>query len=192
MPQPLLERPGILTLLITAQGISTSFFLWDVIEDSLAQGAASWADLHIGVEVAAVLAMLTGIVVEVRVLARLLRRQAHLERQVSLAARALHDVINERFSDWSLTAAEQDVAHFTVKGLSISEIARLRGSADGTVKSQLNAIYRKAGVSNRGELLSLLIEEIMDQGTPADPGGAAASARMAKPAGSAALEKAGQ
>ena len=30
------------------------------------------------------------------------------------------------------------------------------------MKSQLNAIYRKAGVGNRGELLSLLIEDILD------------------------------
>jgi len=42
----------------------------------------------------------------------------------------------------------------------------MRGSAEGTVKSQLNAIYRKAGVGNRGELLSLLIEELMDRRAP--------------------------
>ena len=91
-----------------------------------------------------------------------LQRKAHLERQVSLAARAFHDVIEERFTAWSLTAAERDVAHFTVKGLSITDIAGLRGSAEGTVKSQLNAIYRKAGVGNRGEFLSLLIEDLVD------------------------------
>ena len=42
-----------------------------------------------------------------------------------------------------------------------AQIAELRGSAQGTVKSQLNAIYRKAGVSGRTALLALLIEDLM-------------------------------
>jgi DNA-binding CsgD family transcriptional regulator len=111
------------------------------------------------------------------VLLRLLARKAHLERQVSMAASALHDVIDAHFRDWGLTASEADVAWFTVKGLSIADIARLRGSAEGTVKSHLNAIYRKAGVANRGELLSLLIEDLMED--PAEPPAPQAAARSA-------------
>ena len=41
------------------------------------------------------------------------------------------------------------MAWFTIKGLSIAEIARLRGTSEGTVKAHSNAIYRKAGVSGR-------------------------------------------
>jgi len=157
MRQPLSERPEAITALIAAQTLCAAFFLWDVAGDIM----TGFRDMHLTVEAAAVLAMFAGIAFEVRILMRLLQRKAHLERQVSLAARAFHDVIEERFSDWALTAAERDVAHFTVKGQSIADIARLRGSAEGTVKSQLNAIYRKADVGNRGELLSLLIEDVM-------------------------------
>jgi DNA-binding CsgD family transcriptional regulator len=53
------------------------------------------------------------------------------------------------------------VAAFTIKGFTIAEIAALRGSAEGTVKTHLNAIYRKAGVQGRGQLVSLLIEELL-------------------------------
>jgi DNA-binding CsgD family transcriptional regulator len=126
---------------------------------------------------AAIRTMLEAEGYEVRVLLRLLARKAHLERQVSMAASALHDVIDAHFRDWGLTASEADVAWFTVKGLSIADIARLRGSAEGTVKSQLNAIYRKAGVANRGELLSLLIEDLMED--PAEPPAPQAAARSA-------------
>ena len=65
------------------------------------------------------------------------------------------------FDSWGLTPSERDVALFVIKGLPIAEIARLRGSAEGTVKSQLNAVYRKSGVSGRGALLGLLIDDLV-------------------------------
>lgn len=69
-------------------------------------------------------------------------------------------MIEGYYRDWGLTASEQDVAGFTIKGYSIAEIATLRGSAPGTVKTHLNAIYRKAGVAGRGQLVSLLVEDL--------------------------------
>ncbi|HLS58150.1 MAG TPA: helix-turn-helix transcriptional regulator, partial [Paracoccaceae bacterium] len=65
-----------------------------------------------------------------------------------------------------LTPSERDVAWFTLKGLSIAEIARMRQTSEGTVKAQSNAIYRKAGVSGRAQLLSLFIEDLIDEAPP--------------------------
>jgi DNA-binding NarL/FixJ family response regulator len=62
-----------------------------------------------------------------------------------------------------LTPSEADVANFLVKGLGIAEIAQMRGSAEGTIKSHLNSIYRKSGTHNRGEVLSLIIDSLMDR-----------------------------
>lgn len=53
-----------------------------------------------------------------------------------------------------------------VKGLNTSEIAAMRGSAEGTVKAQLNAIYRKSDTRNRAEMLSALIDTMMGQSEP--------------------------
>ncbi len=53
------------------------------------------------------------------------------------------------------------MALFSIKGMSLAEIAELRNTSDGTVKAQSNAIYRKAGVSGRPQLLSLFIEDLM-------------------------------
>ena len=39
----------------------------------------------------------------------------------------------------------------------------MRGSAEGTVKAHLNAIYRKAGVQGRGALLSMLVKDLMQE-----------------------------
>ncbi len=49
----------------------------------------------------------------------------------------------------------------SIKGLSTADIANLRNTSEGTVKAQTNAIYRKAGVSGRPQLLSLFIDELM-------------------------------
>lgn len=166
MKQPLLERPGVVVALIAGQALCSAVFVIDVVQDARGAAAGPLA-LYLRIETAAAIALIAAIAFEVRVLSRLLQRKAHLERQMTLAARAFHDVIEARFDAWALTAAERDVGHFTVKGLSITEIAELRHSATGTVKSQLNAIYRKAGVGNRGELLSLLIEDLIDPETSA-------------------------
>jgi len=47
----------------------------------------------------------------------------------------------------------------------LQEIARLRDTSEGTVKAQSNAIYRKAGVSGRYQLLSLFVDELMIEAT---------------------------
>ncbi|QEE35764.1 helix-turn-helix transcriptional regulator [Octadecabacter sp. SW4] len=155
-----MEKPFALLLLIAAQVVTAGFFLWDVISDGLSLGRWALSDWHFVVEAVAAIALILAVIIEARYLVALLRRKSHLERQVSVAASAFHDVIEAQFAAWSLTPSEADVAHFTVKGFSIGEIAQYRGSAEGTIKSHLNAIYRKAGVANRGELLSLLIEDL--------------------------------
>ena len=53
------------------------------------------------------------------------------------------------------------MALFALKGFTIAEIAQLRETSEGTVKAQTNAIYRKAGVSGRPQLLGLFVEDLM-------------------------------
>ena len=72
-------------------------------------------------------------------------------------------MIESHFDDWTLTASERDVAGLMVKGLSIAEIAQVRGSAEGTVKAHLNAIYRKANARNRAEVLSHIMDTLIDK-----------------------------
>ena len=147
--------------LIAVQSLCAAFFLWDVVDDLGPNGLRGLTNLHIAVETLAALALISAIVFETRYLMRLLRRKAHLEDQVSIASGAFHDIMLAHFDRWGLTPAESDVALFAIKGLSIADTARLRGSAEGTVKAQLNAVYRKADVSGRGALLGLLIDDLM-------------------------------
>ena len=92
-----------------------------------------------------------------------------MESRLREVSGAFAELLAERFEQWGLTPSERDVAWFTIKGLSIAEIARLRGTSEGTVKAHSNAIYRKAGVSGRTQLLSLFIEDLMEASPPAAP-----------------------
>jgi len=50
------------------------------------------------------------------------------------------------------TAREREIVSLVVAGLSDKEIARHLDVSDGTIRVQLHAIYRKAGVANRTAL----------------------------------------
>ena len=152
---------GLLIGLILFQCLCTAFFVIDVAADL----NGVWPDIpnsaHLLPELGATLGLMLGIGCEVLVLRRLLRLQARLQQGMSVAAGALAEVIEGFFAEWALTPAEADVAGFTVKGYSIAEIAGFRGSAEATVKTHLNAIYRKAGVTGRAQLVSLLVEDLL-------------------------------
>ena len=150
-------------VLILFQALCALVFIIDVTSDLRNQAP----DLHLLPELAATVGVSLGLAFETRYLFSLLRRQARLEQQMSVAAGALQEVIEGWFRDWKLTPSEEDVAAFTIKGYSIAEIAGFRGSAEATVKTHLNAIYRKAGVTGRGQLTSLLIEDLLRGPLPA-------------------------
>jgi DNA-binding CsgD family transcriptional regulator len=95
-------------------------------------------------------------------LRRMQRAQLQAEERLRRASSAFMDVLEERFSQWSLTPAERDVALFAIKGMSTGEIAALRSTSEGTVKAQTNAIYRKAGVSGRAQLLAAFIDDLVE------------------------------
>lgn len=158
-PRPVPRKPASLIALILFQAACSAFFVFDVIEDLGAGDVPLW---HMLPEIGATVGLFVGIAFEVRSLLALLRRQAHMEKSLGVAAGALAELMEDYFRQWALTPSEADVAAFTIKGYSIAEIATLRGSAEGTVKTHLNAIYRKAGVQGRGQLVSLLIEDLLN------------------------------
>jgi len=112
-------------------------------------------------EIGAALGLVLGVVVGGLMLRRALRQRHRAEERLRRASGAFMGILQERFDEWGLTASEKDVALFAVKGLSTAEIGALRSTSEGTVKAQTNAIYRKAGVTGRSQLLSLFIDDLM-------------------------------
>lgn len=157
-------RPGraaALTALLAVQVVCVGFFLIDVVADLLGWEGLLDAIGHHYFELAIVTALILSTIATVVDMRRLRARQRRMEAQLRVASGAFAQLLEEHFDAWVLTPSERDVALLTIKGLSIAEIAGVRQTKEGTVKAQCNAIYAKAGVSGRQQLLSLFIEELM-------------------------------
>lgn len=89
------------------------------------------------------------------------QRNRKVEQTLRSARGEFFEMLNLQFDRWDLTDAERDVALLTVKGMSVAEIASIRNTSQGTIKSQNNAIYRKADVKGRTQLLGVLIDELL-------------------------------
>lgn len=151
-----------LLLLIFVQVLSVVFFTVDIVTDFQEVGLSASKRFHLNIEAIATVSLTAAVVFETKYVLDLLRRKAHLEQSVSIATAAMHDVIEAHFKAWGLTPSEADVATFLVKGFGIGEIAQMRGNAEGTIKSHLNSIYRKSNTGNRSEVLSLIIDSLME------------------------------
>lgn len=136
------------------------FFAYSIFSSLLGFAPLAWHYREV-IEVAAAAGLLLGIVLGVYALRRSEQRITEVESRLRLASGAFQELMDEKFTSWELTPAERDVALFSIKGLSMSEIAETRHTSEGTVKAQANAIYRKAGVTGRPQLLSLFLDDLM-------------------------------
>ncbi len=166
------SAPVALIALIALQATCAVFFISDVVADYLEVGVRGAHDLHFYIELVASVSLIAAIMLELAYLMHLLDQRKRLQEGLTIANAAVNDVIEMHYAQWGLTATEQDVATFLIKGFNIAEIAGLRGTAEGTIKAHLNAIYRKSGTRNKTEVLSLLIDSMMG----GDASAAAASA----------------
>jgi DNA-binding CsgD family transcriptional regulator len=153
---------ALLVIVVSIQAVCALFFVFDMAAGmvGLARDPLSWEAREL-LEIGAGVGLLLGVALGAALLARTLRSNRAMESRLRQLSGAFAALLDERFGEWSLTPSERDVAWFTIKGLSIAEIARLRGTSEGTVKAHSAAIYRKAGVSGRTQLLSLFIDELM-------------------------------
>ena len=154
----------ILWIAFALQAVSAAFFVGDILIAVLGLPVEpfSWMFVEL-IQIGAALGLITGVIMGAIVLRQARRRTRKAEEALRLARSAFRDVLKERFDDWDLTPAERDVAMFAIKGFSTADIAGFRSVSEGTVKAQTNAIYRKAGVSGRSQLISLFVDELVGE-----------------------------
>lgn len=144
-------------MVLAVQALAAVFFIADVGKDLL------WGGLnpHSALEAIVVLALIIGTAFGAMQMRQILNRIRQAETAMSVASGALFELIEARFQEWAPTPSEAEVALFTLKGLDISDIAKARGAAQGTVRAQMTKVYAKAQVSGRGQLTSLFIEDLI-------------------------------
>lgn len=157
-----MKHPRVIFAIFVLQGLCAFFFVSDILSSffGISNQPMPW-ELRELLEVWAALGLIVGLVLGAVLLRAAIKARRAAERRLQQASGAFMDLLAASFDDWKLTPAEKDVALFAIKGLSTGEIATLRATSEGTVKAQTNAIYRKAGVSGRAQLLSLFIEDLM-------------------------------
>lgn len=152
---------GLLAASFMVVAACESLLLIDVFADVFHLDIAmTWVD-HNVVEVTAVSALgLALAAIGWSAVGLLGERRRQMEALDTAAGQLLH-VIAQCFEEWALSPSEREIALLLIKGFSLREIANLRETRPGTVKSQTNAVYRKAGVHGRAGLIAYFVEDLL-------------------------------
>lgn len=159
------RRTAALVAVLALQSVAMVLFIGDVAFDVAQDGPAADVIFELTVCVALLFGVVFG-AVEVRRTLDLVRRQGTALR---VASGELISVIHAQPRAWGLTPAETDVAMLALKGLDVTDIAGLRGAAQGTVRAQMTRIYAKAGVSGRAQFAAFFVEDLLGDGTRPEP-----------------------
>lgn len=79
----------------------------------------------------------------------------------SALTKGLSEQIDTQFLRWNFSQAEEEIARLLLKGLSVKEIATIRGTTEKTTRQQTVSIYSKAGLAGRAELSAFFLEDLL-------------------------------
>jgi DNA-binding CsgD family transcriptional regulator len=158
-----LRSPLVLWALLALQVFCTLFFVFDSVLDALGLSEAPFARGTQIFEYAMTVMLVGSLGLTLYGLRQLTERHQRMAQQLKAASGAFEAVMVKQFAEWRLTPSEADVARLAIKGLSVADMAAIRGSKEGTIKAQSASVYRKAGVSGRLQLISLFVEDLMGE-----------------------------
>ncbi len=165
--RPETQRLRILVGLVALQLASATYFLVDVVLDMAAVGAQP----HFLHETLAAVVLMAAVLLGALESWRALRYRRRSDAALKMAAGAFAELLRDRFGAWNLTESERQVAMLTLKGFDGPDIARMRGTAAGTVRAQLGNIYTKSGCNSRGQFVSLFIDDLLEDPVLPAPSG---------------------
>jgi len=141
--------------------ISEIILILDILSEYFGIYIEVFSNYHIELEAFAVLSLGITLIIFGVGFKQLLHQNQNFRISLDLASGEFLGVVDGECRDWGLTKSECEVALLLIKGLTIKEIASLRKTTSGTIKSQSNAIYRKAGVKGRNELVAYFLEDLL-------------------------------
>ena len=165
------ETQRLPALLAAAFGLIFLLVAWDLLSDWSSGVDAA----HVAVE--SLVLAISGIAM-LALLRRVFRQRRSIDRLALSLDRArdesarwraryqdtiagLGQAIQEQFQRWNLSVAEAEIGLLLLKGLSLKEIARVRGTGERTAREQARAVYQKAGLANRAALSAFFLEDLL-------------------------------
>lgn len=130
-----------------------------------------WLSAHVIVEVVLMVTSLTFSIILWRgwrgAQHRLVHTQASLARSIverdawrksaESALTSFSSAVDQRLTDWGLTATEREVALLLLKGLGHKQIAASTGRSERTVRQHAVSVYEKSGLGGRAELAAFFL-----------------------------------
>lgn len=142
-----------------------ALFLTDILYEIHLSGidrALVMSPVHLATEVGSLILLVSGFVIAHALLRQTRHDVEEKTRQLGSLRGHFDVILTDSFRAWGLSTAEADIALLSIRGLKISEIAQMRHTAEGTIKAQLSAVYRKSGIDSRTELLAHFMDEFLE------------------------------
>ena len=153
-----------LLIILIVQVFLTSLFIFKIAADLFAipLNFVPWAVIEI-IEISTSVGMLMGVFTTFLLVSHSQKRIDFVEKKVDAASANYNDFLKVQFNEWGFSPTEKSIAIFVTKGFSNIEIARLRGTTESTVKSQMSTIFRKSGTSSRSQLVTWMLEDVIER-----------------------------
>ncbi len=157
-----MKTPLLIWALVCAQCACGAYFLWEILASvvGLPTLPLRWRVREV-VEMGASLGLVLGTFMGVRLAVIAGREMRRAETARRLTSGEFASAVEDFLTSLGLSPAEREVAWFLFKGMSVADIANMRGTREGTVRAQCTAIYKKANVTGKSQLFSLLVEDLL-------------------------------
>ncbi len=152
----------VLWSVVAIQGVSAVVFVWELWTEVLGLRTfqISWFITEV-IQLTASIGLVLGLLATSLFLRASLREMNKMQRHIDVACGNFQSHVEYYFDKWELSQSEAAVATYAMKGFSNAEIAELRGTSSSTIKTQMQAIFRKSNLANRQQLISFLVGELM-------------------------------
>ena len=134
------------------------FFVVDVITDIINNAPR---DIHFYLEGFFVIALVYILIFQIKEIRTMEVEIKTSHQELEVLKGGLTREIEKLFNSWQLTPSEKEVAWLILKGISYSDIAKVKDISKRTVDQHSGSIFKKSNSINRHEFVSGFIEEIL-------------------------------
>lgn len=151
-----------IAFLLTVQILSAGFIAREFLSNAFDwQIRTVSPEMRESLEILCSFTLLLGVVGSILLVVAGSKHILRVNTQLDAAAGEFQTHIERQFAEWHLTPSEKGVALLVIKGFSNGEIAKLRGTTQSTIKSQVTSIFRKAKLTSRLQLVVCVIEDVV-------------------------------